>query len=224
MISRVALFRPKRADDREPLLLLAILAAAVVRSAISPTDWRDWVLELLPVFVGVTALVVTYRRFPLTSMSYRLALIVGLLLAIGGHFMFSRVPLGDWIEHALRLSRNPFDRIVHFSTGVAAAMIGREILRRKTRLSKHWVFILVAACCLAGAAIYEFLEWAAVEWNVDARHFVSTQGDRWDAHWDMLTTFTGALCSLALFSREQDRQLRELRTEAPPSPRRAAAR
>ncbi|HEY7114378.1 MAG TPA: DUF2238 domain-containing protein [Thermoanaerobaculia bacterium] len=193
---------------REPLVLLLVLAAVLVWSGVAAADWRDWLLEISPVIIGVPVLVWTYRGFPMTPLAYRLAFVLAVLLSIGAHFMFSRVPAGYWLERTLHLSRNPFDRIVHFTSGFAAAVLGRELLRRRTKLSDRWIFTIVAAGCLGGAALYELLEWAAAVFNVDARAFVSTQGDRWDTQWDMLTTFAGALVSLVGMARVHDRQLR----------------
>ncbi len=162
---------------------------------------------MAPVLIGVPILVATRKRFPMTPLAYRLAFALCLLLALGAHFTFSRVPLGFWLERHLGLSRNPYDRIVHFAAGVTSAVLGRELVKRKTRLSDTWIFFVVALGCLGGAAIYEFLEWGAAVWSSEARAFVASQGDRWDAQWDMLTTFSGAIASLWAFRRVQDREI-----------------
>ncbi|MCZ6776885.1 MAG: DUF2238 domain-containing protein [Ignavibacteria bacterium] len=43
--------------------------------------------------VGAPILIVTYRRFPLTLLLYRLLLIHALILILGGHCTYPRVPL-----------------------------------------------------------------------------------------------------------------------------------
>jgi putative membrane protein len=196
---------------REPTLLLAILVAAILVSGIAPAERRAWILELAPVFVGVPVLIATRRRFPLTPMAYRLAFLLSLLLVVGGYFTYSHVPFGFWLERVLRLSRNPYDRIVHFVSGVAAAILARELVRRKTPLSPPWVFTVVALGCLAGAAIYELLEWAAaIIMGNGARDFLATQGDRWDTQWDMFTTFCGAILSLLLLGAHHERAMQKV--------------
>ncbi len=55
-----------RSDTREPLVLLAICAAALVVSGIEPYDRATWILEVGPVLVGIPILAATVRRFPLT--------------------------------------------------------------------------------------------------------------------------------------------------------------
>ena len=40
-----------------------------------------------------------------------------LLLVIGAHFTYTRVPIGIWLRDTLGLQRNPYDRAVHFAGG-----------------------------------------------------------------------------------------------------------
>jgi hypothetical protein len=56
----------------EPLVLLGLLAVMLAISGVSPKDRLTWLLEEAPVFIGVPILVVTFKRFRLTSLSYRL--------------------------------------------------------------------------------------------------------------------------------------------------------
>jgi putative membrane protein len=200
----------------EPAALFAILVVAIVATGIAPAERRAWILELAPVFVGVPVMVATRRRFPMTSLAYRLAFLLSLLLVVGGYFTYSHVPLGFWLERTLHLSRNPYDRIVHFASGVAAAILARELVRRKTNLSPPWVFTVVTLGCLAGAAAYELLEWAAAMiMGGGARDFLATQGDRWDTQWDMFTTFCGAILSLLVLGGYHERRMQDLLASHP---------
>jgi putative membrane protein len=54
-----------QAQDREPLVLLAVAAAALIVSGVAPHDRVTWWLEVLPVLVGAPILIATYRRFRL---------------------------------------------------------------------------------------------------------------------------------------------------------------
>jgi putative membrane protein len=203
---------------REPAALLAILAATIVASGIAPAERRAWILELAPVFVGVPVMIATRRRFPMTPMAYRLVFLLSLLLVLGGFFTYSHVPVGFWVERLLHLSRNPYDRIVHFVSGVAAAILARELVRRKTSLSPPWAFTVVALGCIGGAAIYELLEWAAAMiLGGGARDFLATQGDRWDTQWDMFTTFCGAILSLLVLGSHHEREMQNLLASNPDS-------
>src|SRR6266849_5935641 len=178
---------------REPAVLLALLAAALLFSGISPRDRFTWVLEVAPVLVGVRILTATYRRFPLTPLAYRLLFLHTLILVVGGHYTYAEVPLGFWMKNALGFARNHYDRIGHFAQGFVPAIVAREILRRKVRLRPGgWLFFLVTCVCLAISATYELFEWAmAVMTGVKADAFLGTQGDPWDTQWDMLWALIG---------------------------------
>ncbi len=109
-----------------------MLALAV--SAIGPHDRLTWFLEVAPVIFAIPLLVATRRRFPLTPLLYALIFGHGLILILGGHYTYARVPLGFWIQDAFDLARNHYDRIGHFAQGFIPAVLAREILLRKTAL------------------------------------------------------------------------------------------
>jgi putative membrane protein len=134
------------------------------------------------------------------------------LLLVGGHYTYSRVPAGLWVGEWLGVDRNNYDRLVHFLGGFVPAILGRELVRRKTHLRRPgWLFVFVSFGCLAGGAMYEFLEWwAAVATGADADAFLATQGDPWDTQWDMFLTFLGATTALLLLSRRHERELMRL--------------
>jgi putative membrane protein len=197
---------------REPLILLAIALIALVVSGIGPYDRTTWVLEIFPILIAVPVLLATAKRFPLTPLVYRLIFVHALILMLGGHYTYARVPLGFWIQDALGFARNHYDRIGHFAQGFVPAIIAREILLRTTPLRRGaWMFFLVTCVCLAISACYEFIEWwAAIAGGSAADAFLGTQGDPWDTQWDMFMAFVGALSSQLLLARVHDRQLDEL--------------
>jgi putative membrane protein len=192
-----------------PLILLALGAIALVISGIGVYDRTTWILEVLPVFIGVPILVATRRRFPLTPLLYWLIFVHALILMLGGHYTYARVPLGSWIQHAFDLARNPYDRLGHLAQGFVPAILVREILLRRTPLQRGgWLFFLVTSVCLAFSACYEFTEWwSAVIGGSAADDFLGTQGDPWDTQWDMLCALLGAITAQLLLARWHDRQL-----------------
>ena len=198
-----------RASAREPRWLLALALAALVASGIGPTERGTWVLEVFPVLLGVPILVATRHRFPLTPLAYRLLFLHSLVLVVGGHYTYARVPLGFWVEDALGLARNPYDRLGHFAQGFVPALLARELLLRTSPLRPgKWLFALVAMSALALSAAYELLEWwAALLGGEAAESFLGTQGDPWDTQWDMFLALVGALASQLLLSRAHDREL-----------------
>jgi len=193
----------------EPRWLLALAIAALVVSGISHTERGTWWLEVFPVLLGIPILVATRRRFPLTPLAYRLLFLHSLVLVVGGHYTYARVPVGFWVQDAFDLARNPYDRLGHFAQGFVPALLARELLLRTSPLRRgKWLFALVCMSALAISAGYELLEWwAALLGGEAAESFLGTQGDPWDTQWDMFLALAGALASQLLLSRTHDREL-----------------
>lgn len=193
----------------EPIVLLLAGAALLALSAVHPYDWTTWVLEVAPLLIGVPVLVVTAGRFPLTPLLYRLIFVHALILMVGGHYTYARVPLGFWVQELFGLARNHYDRLGHFAQGFVPALIARELLLRRSPLkSGKWLFGIVASIALAISACYEFVEWwSAVLGGEAATDFLGTQGDVWDTQWDMFLALIGAVVAQLLLARRHDRQL-----------------
>ena len=207
---------PPSVPPREPLVLLCMAAVLLLWSGISPYDRFTWLLEVAPILAGAPILVLTYRRFPLTPLSYRLLFLHALILMLGGRYTYARVPLGFWMQEAFGFARNHYDRIGHLAQGFVPAIVAREVLRRKTPLEPGgWLFFLTTCVCLAISAFYEFIEWwTALASGTAATDFLGTQGDPWDTQWDMFLAFVGAVSAQLLFSRVQERQLAALARRA----------
>src|SRR5215207_2543699 len=200
---------------REPIILLAITVVALVVSRIGALEPGTWILEVAPIMIAIPILVATARRFPLTPLVYRLLFVHALILMLGGHYTYAKVPLGFWAQDALGLARNHYDRLGHFAQGFIPAMLAREVLLRRSPLERgKWLAFLVVCVCLAFSATYELIEWlAAVLGGSSADAFLGTQGDVWDTQWDMFMAGVGAVSALLLLSKVHDRQLVRLSTE-----------
>lgn len=190
-------------------ILIALVLAALVWSAIDPTDRLTWLLEVVWVIAALPLLIATRRRFPLTRLLYWLIAIHCLILIYGGAWTYAQTPLGLWVQDALDLARNHYDRLGHFAQGFIPAILGRELLLRKTDLREGaWLFYLVTSACLAFSALFEMLEWwAALVWGGAADAFLATQGDVWDTQWDMFLALCGAVVAQLLLGRWHARQL-----------------
>jgi putative membrane protein len=197
---------------REPLLLLIVGAVLLVLSGIGPHDRTTWWLEVAPILIAVPILALTARRFPLTPLAYRLIFVHTLILMLGGHYTYAEVPAGSWVKDALDLARNPYDRLGHFAQGFVPAVVGREVLIRRSPLAPgKWLTFLALSVCLAISALYELVEWwAALILGEGADAFLGTQGDQWDTQWDMFMALLGAATALLVFSRLHDRQITKL--------------
>jgi putative membrane protein len=203
---------------REPAVLLALALALLALSGVAPYDRTTWVLEVFPILIAAPLLALTARRFPLTPLAYRLIFVHACILMLGGHYTYARVPLGFWLQDALHLARNPYDRLGHLAQGFVPAIVAREILLRRSPLVPgKWLLVLVTAVCLAVSACYELVEWwAAVAGGSAADAFLGTQGDVWDTQWDMFMALVGAVSAQLLLAGEHDREVARLTPPAEP--------
>jgi putative membrane protein len=193
-------------------LYSAALIALLALSGYKPFDLATWLMEVAPVAVVLVVLWVSHGRFPLTPLLYALIFLHAVVLMLGGHYSYARVPLGDWLRDWFQLARNPYDGIGHFAQGFVPAIAARELLLRHTRLERGgWLFTIVTAVCLAISALYELIEWgAAVAMGQGAEEFLGTQGDPWDTQKDMALAWLGAMAAQWLLARWHDRQLSTL--------------
>ena len=197
---------------REPAVLLATGVVLLAWSGIGPYDRTTWVLEVFPIGLAVPVLGWTRARFRLTPLAYRLIFIHAVILMLGGHYSYARVPLGFWIQNLFGFARNHYDRIGHLAQGFIPAILAREILLRNTPLRRGaWLFVIVTCVCLSVSVFYEFIEWwSALIGGSAAEEFLGTQGDPWDTQWDMFMAWMGAMAAQLLLARVHDAQLAEL--------------
>ena len=193
-------------------LWLLIFMAVLIWSAIAPYDRLTWWLEVAPALIALVILAITWQRFPLTTLLYVLILIHSLILMVGGHYTYARVPAFDWLRDTFELSRNHYDRVGHLAQGFIPAMVARELLLRLTPLQRDgWLFFLVLCVCLAISAVYELIEWgAAMALGGSAEEFLALQGDEWDTQKDMMLAGIGALAAQLGLARLHDRQLQQM--------------
>ena len=178
-------------------------------SGFRPYDYLAWILEVAPALLGILLLIITYKRFKFTPLAYWLIWIHCIILMIGGHYTYARVPIFNWLKQVLHLTRNHYDRLGHFAQGFVPALIARELLIRTSPLAKsRWLFFIVVCICLAVSAFYELLEWWAALVSEEASQvFLGTQGDVWDTQADMTMALVGAIVSLLVLSKRHDKQL-----------------
>jgi len=175
---------------------------------IEPVDRATWWLENALVFVGAVLLVSTYRRFPLSRVSYGCIFVFLSLHEIGCHYTYSLVPYDAFVEllfgwsldDALGWQRNNFDRVIHFSYGLLLVYPMREVFLRIVDVRGFWGYALPLDLVMSTSMIYELIEWrAAVTFGGDlGTAYLGTQGDVWDAHWDMALASLGALVAMSL--------------------------
>ena len=198
-----------RTSTTLPVSLLCLVVMALIVSAINPYDRMTWWMEIAPVLIVIPILLASWQRFPLTPLLYWLIAIHCLILILGGHDTYARVPAGFWLQDALDLSRNHYDRLGHFAQGFVPAIAAREVLLRRTIVqSRPWLLVFVTCICLAFSAFYEMIEWwSALIAGDGATEFLGTQGDPWDTQWDMFLALIGAITAQLLLGPWHDRQM-----------------
>jgi putative membrane protein len=181
----------------QQILIVAFLAFWSIY-AISPVYRPEWWLENYLVFALILFLFLSYKKKQLSDLSYVLIFIFLLFHTVGAHYGYSSVPVGFVIKDLFDLTRNPYDRIVHFLFGVLFTYPIYEVLKRYTQQKGVWLFILPINFIITLSAIYEILE-AVVAWTFPPEQynpFIGLQGDIWDGYKDMLLVMTGSIFSM----------------------------
>ncbi len=183
-----------------------IFLTSLTVSAINPKDYFTWFLEVIPAIISFIIIVLTYKKFKLTTLLYVLILVHSIVLMIGGHYTYAEVPLFD---NLFGMERNNYDKLGHFFQGFVPALLAREILIRKDILNnRSWLNIIIISMTLAFSAFYELIEWwVAIATGDNAEAFLGTQGYIWDTQSDMGVALFGSILSILLLSKWHDKQL-----------------
>jgi putative membrane protein len=189
---------------RYHVFLLIIVLVFWTWSGIEPHDTRlTWVLETIPFMIALPVMLITYKRFPLTNLTYTLIAIHSMILMLGGHYSYAKVPLGFWMENWFGWTRNNYDKIGHFMQGFGPAIYTREIIARTSPLRRgKWLGFISIAVPLAFSALYEIFEWLASLSNpTDTEAFLGTQGYIWDTQNDMFWCLMGSIVAIILLTK-----------------------
>ena len=198
--------------EKKYWFFLIIFTLVAVWSGYKPYEAGLWFLEAGICLAAVVVLMTTFKRFRFTYMTYIFILIHLIILFVGAHYSYARVPLFDWVKEIFDQDRNNYDKVGHFAQGFIPAMVARELLIRLDVVRKKgWIPFFVICICLAISAFYELIEWwTAVLSGDGAEDFLGTQGYVWDTQSDMFCAMIGAICMLIFFSRLQDKQISKM--------------
>ena len=184
-------------------LLAGLLVWYVLLSlwtAYAPADRQFWLLaSILPALL-VLLLIGTHRFLPLSPASYVLITLFLTLHMIGVRYTYAEVPAGAWLEQALPLGRNQYDRIVHFCFGFLLTYPIEELFRLTVPLRGWLLYYLPVMTVLGLSDLWEIVE----SWVARAVHpelgmtYLGSQGDVWDAQKDMAAAMYGALLCTGL--------------------------
>lgn len=186
-------------SSKYPHVLAAIFTIFFIVLGIAPVSRDVWVAEVIPVIIVFALLVITFKDFRFSNLSYSLMAFWLFWHTVGGHYTFAHVPFG-WITDLFGFERNHFDRIGHFSVGFYAYPLA-ELVTRKRWSGPILASFLGVFFIMSIAAGYEIVEWwfADIVGGGAGIEFLGSQGDVWDAQKDMLADTLGALTTILLF-------------------------
>jgi putative membrane protein len=194
-------------------LFIAISVGFLIVSGVHPHDRFTWLLEVSWVMVGLGVLgYVEYKGIPLST-PLKIALFIhSLILIYGGWYTYELTPLGDAVSAVFGFDRNHYDRLGHFAQGLFPAILYREVLvRAKAVAEKWWRELFVFALAMAFSALFEIIEFlSALAFGAASNAYLGSQGDIWDAQWDMIYCGLGALVCIVFFSKWHCRMIEKL--------------
>ncbi len=178
--------------------LLAWCVLFWVGMSFSPVDGQNWVLSSILPALLVAVLVATHRTFPLSHGSYALITLFLTLHMIGAHYTYAQTPFGHWLESAFEMSRNPFDRVVHFCFGLLLTYPLLEVFVRLANAGGALASYLAFMTPLGLSGLWEVVEsWVARIVSPQLGDaYLGSQGDIWDAQKDMAAAVVGSLLCL----------------------------
>ena len=172
-------------------LLITLLIIWVI-FAINPVYREVWIAENILFAIFLPILILTYRKFQFSSLSYTLMFFFLILQTIGSHYSYSEVPF------FLDATRNHYDRFVHLMFGLIFYFTIYEFITRKLKVKGFMAHAFTFTIIFSLKGIYEIIEWLYVlvtKGNVTGISFLGAQGDIWVAQMDMLLGGIGALIS-----------------------------
>ncbi|MDD2491011.1 MAG: DUF2238 domain-containing protein [Bacteroidales bacterium] len=187
--------------------MLIIFFIVLIWSAINPYDYFTWFAEVIPGIIILLIFGLTYKKHRFTDFTYYILFAHCLLLFVGGHYTYAKVPLFTTLGELLDTGRNSYDKIGHLFQGFTPVLVVREFLIRKRILKDGiWNSIFAISVALAFSAFYEIIEWfAAISTSTGAEDFLGTQGYEWDTQADMFWALIGGLAMLLIFRKYHNR-------------------
>ena len=130
-----------------------------INSYVGNTDTANWILENTLVFIFLGFLIFTYKKFIFSDLSYLLICIYLCLHVYGSKYTYAENPFGYWLKDAFDLSRNHYDRIVHFSFGFLLAYPMREMFLKWLKFPSWVAWTLPIEITLLQVTATALMEW-----------------------------------------------------------------
>jgi len=174
----------------------------------SPVDGQNWILSSILPCLLVAVLAATHRTLPLSHGAYALISVFLTLHMIGAHYTYAEVPFGHLLESAFEMSRNPFDRVVHFCFGLLLTYPLLEVFVRLANAGGALASYLAFMTPLGLSGLWEVVEsWVARIVSPELGDaYLGSQGDIWDAQKDMAAAMVGSLVCLLMVAAARSRR------------------
>jgi putative membrane protein len=181
---------------------IAVFAFVWSNSLIGTSDMANWLLENTLSFIFLVFIIISYKKHQFSDLSYLLICIYLCLHVYGSKYTYAENPFGYWLKDVLHLSRNHYDRIVHFCFGFLLAYPMREMFLKWLKYPRWVAWLLPIEITLSISAFYELIEWAVADmfFKEHGDAYLGTQGDIWDAQKDIFVAFCGAIIATTIVS------------------------
>jgi putative membrane protein len=183
-------------------VFIVVFVFAWSNSLIGTTDSTNWFLENTLTFVFVAFLIITFKKHQFSDLSYLLVCIYLCLHVYGSKYTYAENPFGYWLQDVFHMSRNHYDRIVHFRFGFFLAYPMREMFLKWLKYPRWVAWLLPIEITLSISAFYELIEWSVADlfFKAQGDAYLGTQGDIWDAQKDIFLAFCGAIIATTIVS------------------------
>lgn len=202
MTSSSSLFRVPFRQNYWLIAFVILFTTLWISTLIGTNDIYNWLLENTLVFVFLTILALTFRRFQFSDVSYTFIFVYLCLHVYGAKYTYAENPFGYWLKDYFHFERNHYDRIVHFSFGFMLAYPMRDFFLNKMKFPEWVGWVLPVEITLSFSCLYELIEWLVAEvlFPEQGTAYLGTQGDVWDAQKDMFMAFCGAVIIMLIVS------------------------
>lgn len=181
-------------------ILLVIFSVFWLALSTNPVDSSLWIVENILMFIGFIFMIKSRKNLNLSNISYIFIFLFAVLQTIGAHYTYAEVPWGFAVQSYFDLSRNHYDRLVHFAFGFLLVLPVKEYLSEHIIIKNRKLTVLTFVFIFLGlGGLYEVIEWIyALTDGENSTGFLGEQGDKWDAQKDIILAGLGAFIMLFL--------------------------
>ena len=173
-----------------------------ISTLLGTNDLNNWLLENTLTALFFLFLIVSYKKYQFSDLSYLLITVYLCLHVYGAKYTYAENPFGYWLKDYMGWERNHYDRIVHFSFGFLLAYPMRELFLKWVKYPNLVAWVLPIEITLSVSGFYELIEWAVADifFPSQGDAYLGTQVDIWDAQKDIFLAFLGAILATTIVS------------------------